>query len=353
MLFRSNNKICQKENISLLVDSDATTAGFFRELKRIMAQAKNGDRVFIYFAGHGDVEAEIETGFLLPFNCEANNYSATSIDLEALEKYVNAMVKKEVQVILILDACRSGKLAGGTNGVRLTMSSFLNGFQKTVKLLSCQPDQLSKEMPFEGGGHGVFTYHLVKGLAGEADRNKDGQITVREISAYLDQKVSDQTKDSQIPKVEGDLQAVLVNYEKIPEGKIAKNDKPAPRYMKMPKPLKESESNSLFLEFKRCIEGNRIYIPDGSCAFYFYEDAKAANESASLLEEMTNMLTAALELAPQDYINRYIKGELEYNIYKEREGLLMAYTHLQKLLELTSTDDFRYNELKEIGRAHV
>lgn len=341
-----NNKVCQTENISLLIDEAATTAGFFRELKRILGEVKNGDRVFIYFAGHGDVEAEIETGFLLPYNCEANNYSATSIDLESLEKYVNALVKKEVQVILVLDACRSGKLAGGSNGVKFTMGSFFERFQKTIKLLSCQPNQLSKEMPFDDGGHGIFTYHLVKGLAGDADKNKDGQITVREISTYLELKVSEQTNDSQVPKVEGDLQSVLVNYEIIHEGKIAKSEKPGAKLMKMPKPKKETESNRLFLEFKRSIESDRIYIPDASCAYSIYEDALIANESPSLLEEMRNMLTAGLESAPQEYINRYIKGELEYNIYKERENLQMAYLHLEKLLELTSSEDFRYNELK-------
>ncbi len=61
-----------------------------------------------------------------------------------------------------------------------------------VKILSCQPTEFSLEGEQWGGGRGVFSYHLVDGLAGLADRNGDGQVSVGEINRYLGQHVNDE-----------------------------------------------------------------------------------------------------------------------------------------------------------------
>jgi hypothetical protein len=58
-----NSNSCKKSDVRLLTDSAATKPIFFKELKRILDKSQSGDKVFIYFAGHGDVENAIETGF--------------------------------------------------------------------------------------------------------------------------------------------------------------------------------------------------------------------------------------------------------------------------------------------------
>ena len=46
-----------------------------------------------------------------------------------------------------------------------------------------------RERSFEsadwGGGHGIFTYYVVKGLEGEADENGDGIVTADELADYV------------------------------------------------------------------------------------------------------------------------------------------------------------------------
>jgi hypothetical protein len=37
--------------------------------------------------------------------------------------------------------------------------------------------------------HGLFTYHLLRALRGEADINRDGNVTLGEAVLYLSQKV--------------------------------------------------------------------------------------------------------------------------------------------------------------------
>src|SRR5258706_13899947 len=46
-----NEKICEKKNVILLIDSMATKANFFKELRRLLDRAQNVDGIFIYFAG--------------------------------------------------------------------------------------------------------------------------------------------------------------------------------------------------------------------------------------------------------------------------------------------------------------
>jgi uncharacterized caspase-like protein len=63
--------------------------------------------------------------------------------------------------------------------------------------------QLSQEGKEWGGGHGVFTYFLLKGLQGDASYNKDGHVTLGELIPYLSEKVRRETKNAQSPTVAG------------------------------------------------------------------------------------------------------------------------------------------------------
>jgi len=63
--------------------------------------------------------------------------------------------------------------------------------------------------------HGVFSYYLMKGLEGKADKNKDNRITNGELVAFLKTNV---TKESlahnrqQEPTLSGDPDQVLIKY---------------------------------------------------------------------------------------------------------------------------------------------
>ena len=49
------------------------------------------------------------------------------------------------------------------------------------------------------GGHGVFTYYVVKGLEGEADATHDGIVTADELAEYVHTQVREATKGAQNP----------------------------------------------------------------------------------------------------------------------------------------------------------
>ncbi|MEK9622767.1 MAG: hypothetical protein VW292_11220, partial [Alphaproteobacteria bacterium] len=65
----------------------------------------------------------------------------------------------------------------------------------------------------EEAKHGMFSYFLMKGLEGDADRDGDNQITTGELHAYVQQNVMQQSSGSQTPTITGESDRVLVRFQ--------------------------------------------------------------------------------------------------------------------------------------------
>ena len=345
-----NEKICERKNVVRLIDSVATTANFYKELTRLKNKILPNDRVFIYFAGHGDVETDLESGFLLTYNCESTNYPATAIDISMLEKYVNAFVNKKAKVVLITDACRSGNLAGGLSGASTTMSSIIKGFQNIVKILSCQPTQLSLEKDYPGGGHGVFTYNLVEGLSGMADTDGDSSISLREIGFYLD-KVRTETNKKQIPKVEGDPEKNIANFDKsILLALLEKKNSNTSVAVNLSRKERGGEdstwiSNSYYQAFNEHIRKLRFIEPQGKNAYFTIEEASKNKQPADLIGDMKLVLSALLEDEAQKWINKYMRSELENKINDILTDLIKVKKYLETIESMIGEKDLRFTEI--------
>ena len=75
-------------------------------------------------------------------------------------------------------------------------------------------DQVSGSI--EEAQQGIFSYYLMKGLEGEADDNRDKQITNSELIAYLKTKVSKEAfsqNREQDPTLVGEADQVLMRYQ--------------------------------------------------------------------------------------------------------------------------------------------
>ena len=59
----------------------------------------------------------------------------------------------------------------------------------------------------------MFSYFLMKGMEGEADSNNDNFITAKELHAYVQQNVIQQSAGSQTPELQGDANRVLVSFQ--------------------------------------------------------------------------------------------------------------------------------------------
>ncbi|HRW74783.1 MAG: caspase family protein [Lewinellaceae bacterium] len=196
------------DNLKLYINEEATGGAVHGAMRGLVKDSQAGDKVVIYFAGHGDVETLYpdEPGHLLVYDTPANNYSANSLRLDDVRRTVNALVMREVQVMIVTDACHAGKLAGSeVNGAQAATSAMAEQFNSETKILSCQPNEFSQEGEQWGSGRGVFSWYLIQGLTGMADADQDLQVTIKELQRYLEDKVElDVAPKRQTPLFIGD-----------------------------------------------------------------------------------------------------------------------------------------------------
>ncbi|XVJ67132.1 MAG: hypothetical protein HEQ40_13555 [Lacibacter sp.] len=176
-------------NIRVLLNEQATIAAIYNALDWLKQQCKEGDDVYIYFSGHGDIETvdNRNKGYLLAYNTPPHNYPNNAVSVEQLNEDANYLtLQKKARVVIITDACHSGKLAGdffkGKQWVAQQLQQVLNN---EIRLASCAADEEAAEGEFWDGGRGVFSYYLLRGLYGQADIVKDKQITFDELQQYI------------------------------------------------------------------------------------------------------------------------------------------------------------------------
>jgi hypothetical protein len=137
--------------------------------------------VIVYFAGQALVSPSGET-YLVPY--EGGTQATTRLypvkDLQASLGKLNARV-----VLLIFDGAVSR--LGGNSRAGSKLPQWDTGSKGVVRLIAStglqnglEPAQLR---------HGLFTYYLLRGLRGEADKNQDTEVTLGELTAFLQETI--------------------------------------------------------------------------------------------------------------------------------------------------------------------
>lgn len=184
-------------NIFSLLNEKATSSNFWSKGFQWMKakQLQKGDKLFIYMAGHGDAIDE-DQYFFISYDCnpggDKNNYLAGgTIQLFNLKKKIAAETAKGVEVIFIMDACRTNELPGGAEGLNFLNTAISEKKAGEIIMLATGAGQESLEDASIGNGHGLFTWYLVDGLSGLADMNggSDQRVTYQEIQSYVDSNV--------------------------------------------------------------------------------------------------------------------------------------------------------------------
>ncbi|MEO7145666.1 MAG: tetratricopeptide repeat protein, partial [Bryobacteraceae bacterium] len=157
--------------------------------------AKDDDRVLIYFAGHGFVYQN--RAYLAPSDLDPANIAGTGYPMDTLGKVIGGKIHAKWKVLLT-DACHSGAITPEDTAQQLN-HSLLNLNTSLFSLTASRDRERSYESKDWGGGHGIFTYYVVKGLEGEADESGDGVVTADELADYVYRNVRDATKGQQNP----------------------------------------------------------------------------------------------------------------------------------------------------------
>jgi len=177
---------------------------------------KNESNVFIYYAGHGAPDIQKNKAYLIPYDGDPNYAADTGYEMETLYDHLGKLGAASVTVFL--DACFSG--ANRNNEMLLADARpvFMEVDASTAGNVTVFSATGGKEISsaWPEKKHGLFSYYLMKGIRGDADANKDHQITVGELGDYVKENVSDMAgmlDREQMPRLQTmDKSRVLINY---------------------------------------------------------------------------------------------------------------------------------------------
>ena len=151
-------------SFKVLTNEDATQSAFLSTMHTLFEDAQSDDAVVLYFSGHGTPGALVCYDGLLTY------------------QHIFKMLKgcKANRKVIIADACYAGKM----RTTRQQTSSYNS--QNVMLFLSSR-----------------FTIFLERGLRGGADKNRDRQITARELYDFVHKGVIDASGNKQHPVMWG------------------------------------------------------------------------------------------------------------------------------------------------------
>ena len=188
------------DQITTILDKKATQRRILTELfHELPKRVGRDDRVFFYFAGHGqteDLASGGKKGYIIPVDADTSNYSATAISMEQIRSLSSRIPAKHL--LYVMDSCYSGLGLSRSFGVSPKISDYLRkvASMRVVQIITAGG---KGEQAQEREGHGLFTTYFLRALEGEADFNKDSVVTGTELGAYLRPTVSNASQQSQTP----------------------------------------------------------------------------------------------------------------------------------------------------------
>ena len=346
-----------KDNIETFLNQDANRPNVGDAISILARKAKPGDRVWFFFAGHGDMEdlTQIENGLLLLYNSPNGNYFGMNDDvLEILDlkRYLSPLAQRGVEMIFIVDACHSGNLKGGVEGVQQTASALTASWGKEYKILSCQPNQLSLESAEWGGGRGLFSFELEEGLKGLADTNNDGTVSMYELQSYIQTNVAKYSEGKQIPLVSGDLSKPIATVNPIVLAAL-KKEKAAEYPILAVANTKGNEEKyvdsldepgkKLYASFNENLHAKQLIWPKDTNALHDYRIFEKKYADSPLFPAMRRSLSAALNDRFNGIVSPLLKGETSYS---SRDECYYAAAELDSCMKLLGEQHYMYTNIK-------
>jgi hypothetical protein len=203
------------ENIKLLSDHKATRSDILSALKFwLPAQVKAGKtHVYILFSGHGLTSDEDAQKYWLPFDVNKELLAETAVS----EKWALAELQKlqAKSITIFLDSCYSGLARKGESldpqARGIQFKSAVSPMPSNVTMVSASAANQTA-LASDDLKQGIFSYFLVRGLAGQADTDGNQRVTQGELIDYLSQRVDKKAMSMnrrQQPQLMGDRQRAV------------------------------------------------------------------------------------------------------------------------------------------------
>ena len=183
----------------LLTDSVATKVNITKKIDALMATIKPQDSFILFVAGHGILLQNQYYMLTSDFNGQVSDASMiSSNEIVEMSKKI-----KSLSQLFIFDTCHAGgvdTIVSGLYDARMSVLAKKMG-------LHIYASASDKQAAMDGyKGNGLFTHALLSGLNNnkEADKNKDGTVTIVGLGEYsktMTTKISKEIGHSQTPLI--------------------------------------------------------------------------------------------------------------------------------------------------------
>ncbi|MCK4820710.1 caspase family protein, partial [bacterium] len=181
-----------RSNIKLLTGNNATRSDLVAYSEEWLSRrVKKNSTVFIFYAGHGAPDPLGKEAYIVPYEGHPDFPSK----LYPLKKMYESLNKLPAEnVIVMLDSCFSGVqgrsvTSKGARPISISIENpVLSGGNITV-IAGSTGNQISSD--YDRVEHGLFTYYLLRGMRGDADKNMNGVVDLGELYDYVRTNVSE------------------------------------------------------------------------------------------------------------------------------------------------------------------
>jgi tetratricopeptide (TPR) repeat protein len=196
------------DQMVVLTNEDATTAAVRNAFQTFLRnRAGKKDTIFILIAGHGIVDNR--GAYILTYDSDPQDLSTTALPMSEIQSLVDDELSKVGRVVLMADVARAATIANlKTAAVGSAVEKLGEAQGEMLGLMAARPRELSEEGTQFGGGHGAFTYALIKGLEGFADHDDDRFVSAGELTDYVRDSVPKLTNNKEHPRDFGNLAGV-------------------------------------------------------------------------------------------------------------------------------------------------
>lgn len=170
--------------VKFLENNAATKDEILIAAMGLAGQVKEGGRLWVVFIGHGAPSRDSDGGVLVGVDAQQNALSldSRSVKLSELEQAFAGGAQAEV--VLVQDACFSGKVSGGelVPGLAPLKAVSVRLGPKWTVLAAGKGDQYAG--PLNDGKRPAFSYLLLGALRGWGDQDQNGKVSAAEAVEY-------------------------------------------------------------------------------------------------------------------------------------------------------------------------
>jgi uncharacterized caspase-like protein len=207
-----------EKNIFTLLDGEATKPRIEAVLYNNLSGMGPHDRLFFYFAGHGETLAlrNGEEGYLLPVDADPDALPLTAIAMDELRRVSQRLRAKHY--LFVVDACFSGfAVTRDASPTKVSDEYLVSALREPVVQVITAGRK--GEESIEEKGHGLFTRRLIDGLNGLADTEGRGIISASQLASWIEQRVvrdSGGKMSPQYGKLDGEGQFLFFRAGSVP-----------------------------------------------------------------------------------------------------------------------------------------